>query len=313
MDNFNLQDFVKKSKNEFYNKLYEGKKEHSMEEEMHDDVKEEKHDDIEEGMNSDRIEGLLNIPLKAKFLNAGVELINDFLEEELMDLDQIIAHLANELEKEYVAAGEHDTAIAIDEEKEEDPHEMDEEIVKEISLNVSDVEAAMSFLGGALGLPAVAYLSAKAQEKLQDLKKSKNKEVASEGNEKLEEISLNVSDVEAAMSFLGGALGLPAVAFLSAKAQEKLQDLKKSKDKKELKEEDGDEIEIEDTIEVPAEDVADVEMEAPEGEAEDNKEIFAKLVDAYESAKLLGDDKLTRQLANTITYFNKSVIFGDEG
>ena len=171
----------------------------------------------------------------------------------------------------------------------------------------------MSFLGGVLGLPAVAFLSAKAQEKFQDLKKSKGKETASEGKEKLEEVSLNVSDVEAAMSFLGGVLGLPAVAFLSAKAQEKLQDLKKSKEEKALKEEDGEEIEIEDEMEVPAVDVADVEMEAPEGEAEDSKEIFAKLVDAYESAKALGDDKLTRQLANTITYFNKSVIFGDEG
>jgi len=307
MDNFNLQNFVKKSKNEFYANLYEGKKEHSMEEEMHDDVKEEKHDDIEEGMNSDRIEGLLNIPLKAKFLNAGVELINDFLEDELMDLDQIIAHLANELEKEYVAAGEHDTAIAIDEEKEEDPNEMDEEIVKEVSLNASELETAMAALGGILGLPAVAYLSQKAQDKLKDLK-AKGKDAISEGNEVVKEVSLNASELETAMAALGGILGLPAVAYLSQKAQDKLKDLK-AKGKEALKEEDGDEIEIEDEMEVPA---MDTEMEAPEGEAEDSKEIFAKLVDAYESAKALGDEKLTRQLANTITYFNKSVIFGDD-
>ena len=302
MDNFNLQNFVKKSKGEFYANLYEGKKKHSMEEEMHDDVKEEeKVDENHQSLDNEvanRIEGLLNIPMKAKFLSAGVDLINDFLEDEAMDVEDIVSHLANELTKEYHAAGDHDSAVGLE----------------EISLNVSDVEAAMSFLGGALGLPAVAFLSAKAQEKLQDLKKSKSKETASEGKEKLEEISLNVSDVEAAMSFLGGALGLPAVAFLSAKAQEKLQALKKSKEEKALKEEEGEEeIEIEDEIEIPATDVADVEMEAPEGEAEDSKEIFAKLVDAYESAKALGDDKLTRQLANTITYFNKSVIFGDEG
>lgn len=43
----------------------------------------------------------------------------------------------------------------------------------------------------------------------------------------------------------------------------------------------------------------------------DSKEIFGKLVDAYEAAKSLRDDKLTRQLANTITYFNKAVIFGE--
>ena len=301
MDNFNLQNFVKKSKDEFYANLYEGKKKHSMEEEMHDDVKEE--EKVEENHQSldnevaDRIEGLLNIPMKAKFLSAGVDLINDFLEDEAMDVEDIVSHLANELTKEYHTAGDHDSAVGLE----------------EVSLNVSDVEAAMSFLGGVLGLPAVAFLSAKAQEKFQDLKKSKGKETASEGKEKLEEVSLNVSDVEAAMSFLGGVLGLPAVAFLSAKAQEKLQDLKKSKEEKALKEEDGEEIEIEDEMEVPTVDVADVEMEAPEGEAEDSKEIFAKLVDAYESAKALGDDKLTRQLANTITYFNKSVIFGDEG
>ena len=245
MDNFNLQNFVKKSKDEFYANLYEGKKKHSMEEEMHDDVKEE--EKVEENHQSldnevaDRIEGLLNIPMKAKFLSAGVDLINDFLEDEAMDVEDIVSHLANELTKEYHTAGGHDSAVG------------------------------------------------------------------------LEEVSLNVSDVEAAMSFLGGVLGLPAVAFLSAKAQEKLQDLKKSKEEKALKEEDGEEIEIEDEMEVPTVDVADVEMEAPEGEAEDSKEIFAKLVDAYESAKALGDDKLTRQLANTITYFNKSVIFGDEG
>jgi hypothetical protein len=43
----------------------------------------------------------------------------------------------------------------------------------------------------------------------------------------------------------------------------------------------------------------------------DNKEVFSQLVDAYEAAKTLGDEKLTRQLANTITYFNKTIIFGD--
>ena len=115
------------------------------------------------------------------------------------------------------------------------------------------------------------------------------------------------------MAALGGILGLPAVAYLSQKAQDKLKDLKaKGKEAINLKEEEGDEeIEVEDEIEVEAPIEDEVSMEAPEDEAEDSKEIFAKLVDAYESAKKLGDEKLTRQLANTITYFNKSVIFGD--
>ena len=130
------------------------------------------------------------------------------------------------------------------------------------------------------------------------------------GEETLEEVSLNATEVETIVAALGGFLGLPAVAYLSQKAQDKLKDLK-AKGKEALKEEEGDEIDIEDEVsmEAPIED--EVSMEAPEDEAEDSKEIFAKLVDAYESAKKLGDDKLTRQLANTITYFNKSVIFGD--
>ena len=55
----------------------------------------------------------------------------------------------------------------------------------------------------------------------------------------------------------------------------------------------------------------DLDLEAPTEEP-DNKEVFSQLVDAYEAAKELGDEKLTRQLANTITYFNKTIIFGDE-
>ena len=203
MDNFNLQSFVKKSKNEFYANLYEGQKEHSMEEKMHDkDHKmEESHQSLDPEV-ADRIEGLLNIPMKTKFINTGVNLINDFLQDEPMDVEDVISHLANELTKEYDIAGDHSNAMAL------------------------------------------------------------------EGEEEA------------------------------------------------LKEEEGDEeIEVEDEIEVPAEvDMAmdmDMDMEAPESEAEDSKEIFSKLVDAYESAKALGDEKLTRQLANTITYFNKSVIFGD--
>lgn len=297
MDNFNLQAFVKKSKDEYYTNLYEGKKKHSMEEKMHDDdhkMEGEMHDDdhkmeekmhhkdhkMEEKMHDDdhkmegekhhkdhkmeenhqnldpevaeRIEGLLNIPMKAKFLSVGVDLINDFLQDEAMDVEDVVSHLANELEKEYHTAGDHDTAVALDEgEDEEDPHEMDEtveeDLTNEVSLNVSDVEAAMSFLGGALGLPAVAFLSAKAQEKLKAMKDKKA-------------VSANLTEEE--------------------------------------------EIEIED--ETPAMDL-DMSADKP-----DNKEVFSQLVDAYESAKELGDEKLTRQLANTITYFNKTIIFGDE-
>jgi flagellar hook-basal body complex protein FliE len=274
MDNFNLQKFVKKSKNEFYTNLYEGKKKHSMEEgnkdveesapgyqhdcaahvmheshgyglclqgrhtlvetteghaevthydvmfksgnivekipvnelkvitsesHKHKKMEEKMHDDdhkMEENHQSldpevaDRIEGLLNIPMKAKFINTGVNLINDFLQDEVMDVEDVISHLANELTKEYHTAADHSSAVALEEEEE-----------------VEDVE---------------------------------------------------IEAPEASMDM----------------------------------------------------DV-DVDMSTP-SEEPDNKEVFSQLVDAYEAAKELGDEKLTRQLANTITYFNKTIIFGDE-
>ena len=239
MNEFNLQKFVKKSKDEYYTKLYESKTDHSMDEEV-------EHEDVKEGINGDRIEGLLNIELKNNFLAAGHAVITDFLEDERMDVGEIVSHLANELEKR-VAYGA--------------PEE--EETLEEISMNATEMETAIALISGVLGLPAVAVMSQKAQD-----------------------------------------------AWKAHKA--------KGGDKAALKEEEGDEevvvedeIEVEDEVsmEAPIED--EVSMEAPEDEAEDSKEIFAKLVDAYESAKKLGDEKLTRQLANTITYFNKSVIFGD--
>ena len=196
MDNFNLQNFVKKSKDEFYTKLYESKKKHSMEEEMHDEdhKMEENHQSLDNEV-ADRIEGLLNIPMKAKFLSAGVDLINDLLEDEPFDVEDVVSHLANELTDGWV----------VNDKSAEEVYEEKEEMVKE--------------------------------------------------------------------------------------------------------EEGDEEVEIEDEVEVPAE--VDVEMEAPTKEP-DNKEVFSQLVDAYEAAKELGDEKLTRQLANTITYFNKTIIFGDE-
>ena len=90
-----------------------------------------------------------------------------------------------------------------------------------------------------------------------------------------------------------------------------------------LREADEEDVTIdaeEETVEAPEEDIMaeptaepDMGLEAPVDLATggDSKEIFGKLVDAYEAAKGLGDEKLTRQLANTITYFNKAVIFGE--
>lgn len=284
MDNFNLQKFVKKSKNEFYTNLYEGKKEHSMEEEMHDDdhkMEEKMHDDhkMEENHQSldpqvaERIEGLLNIPMKAKFLSAGVDLINDFLEDEAMDVEDVVSHLANELEKEYLVAGDHNTAVALDEEE-----------------GINRDQSQSSSLIGRMG----------------DISLADNPfDTENDDESAVEEVSMNASDLETAMALLGGILGLPAVAILSQKAQDKLKAMK-AKGKEALTEEEEIDVDIED--EVPE---MDVDLDMSTGKP-DNKEVFSQLVDAYESAKELGDEKLTRQLANTITYFNKTIIFGDE-
>ena len=256
MNEFNLQKFVKKSKDEYYSKLYESRTDHSMDEEV-------EHEDVKEGINGARIEGLLNIELKDKFLSAGHALITDFLEDEMMDVGEIVSHLANELEKRVAygapeeGLGEGEIADEMEDEFYDGEHEEKKDLTNEISMNATEMETAIALISGVLGLPAVAVMSQKAQD-----------------------------------------------AWKAHKA--------KGVDKAALKEEEGDEeVEVEDEIEVEAPIEDEVSMEAPEDEAEDSKEIFAKLVDAYESAKKLGDEKLTRQLANTITYFNKSVIFGD--
>jgi hypothetical protein len=90
---------------------------------------------------------------------------------------------------------------------------------------------------------------------------------------------------------------------------------------------DEEESDTEDVIvaepegEVPAEDVAvdvadgdtqvDVNMDGvPDvdtGSAE-SKKAFTSLVDTYNSAKELGDPKLTQMIANALTYYNKNII-----
>ncbi len=81
------------------------------------------------------------------------------------------------------------------------------------------------------------------------------------------------------------------------------------------KDEEEDEVEIEDeeTVEEPAadEDMIDADMEGGmdmDAGSDEAKTAFDELTDAYRSAKELGDEKLIRQLANTITYFNKNII-----
>ena len=48
---------------------------------------------------SDRIEGMLNIPMKEKFLEIGKELIKDLLVDDPFDIEDVVSHLAKELQK----------------------------------------------------------------------------------------------------------------------------------------------------------------------------------------------------------------------
>jgi hypothetical protein len=50
---------------------------------------------------ADRIEGFLNIPMKKKFLDIGMDLIQDFIEDEPFEIDDIVSHLANELNRHF--------------------------------------------------------------------------------------------------------------------------------------------------------------------------------------------------------------------
>ena len=73
------------------------------------------------------------------------------------------------------------------------------------------------------------------------------------------------------------------------------------------------EIEDEEAVEEPAadEDMIDADMKGDldmDAGSDEAKNAFDELTDACRSAKELGDEKLIRQLANTITYFNKNII-----
>lgn len=48
-----------------------------------------------------RIEGLLNQPLKKKFLEVGMELIQDVIDEDPFQINDVVSHLANELNAYY--------------------------------------------------------------------------------------------------------------------------------------------------------------------------------------------------------------------
>lgn len=67
-----------------------------------------------------RIEGLLDQPLKKKFLEAGMALIQDVTDEDPFQIDDIVSHLANELNAYYDGfEKEGDRLAGLEEEAEE--------------------------------------------------------------------------------------------------------------------------------------------------------------------------------------------------
>lgn len=57
------------------------------------------------------------------------------------------------------------------------------------------------------------------------------------------------------------------------------------------------------SIDINGDGVTDIDAGSSEA-----KKAFGDLTDAFQAAKALGDEKLIRQIANTITYFNKNII-----
>lgn len=103
-------------------------------------------------------------------------------------------------------------------------------------------------------------------------------------------------------------------------AEKSLSEAKKKKD-----EEDTVDAEVDVKAEPTGEEDVDVTMDVPQpgdtsidvdgdgtsdidAGSSEAKKAFGDLTDAYRAAKTLGDEKLIRQIANTITYFNKNII-----
>ena len=98
-----------------------------------------------------RIEGLLNIEMKNKFLNAGMDLIQDVLEDDEFFIEDIVDHLAIELNKYYDERASLGSKINdLEEEKSEDIEES-EEISELAGTESVDALTALIGAGGLVG------------------------------------------------------------------------------------------------------------------------------------------------------------------
>jgi hypothetical protein len=89
--------------------------------------------------------------------------------------------------------------------------------------------------------------------------------------------------------------------------------------KKDEEEEEVEDVEVdaeeEITLDEPEEEEMDTDVEAPsaEGLSGDEKELQSNLEKALGAAKAMGDEKLSNQIGNTITFFTRTHVVGDTG
>ena len=83
---------------------------------------------------SQRIEGLLNMGMKNKFLDMGMDLIQDVLEEDEFDINDIISHLAYELGQHYDSFARQGDRLAGMEEGYDSEENLDEKKGKDTSV-----------------------------------------------------------------------------------------------------------------------------------------------------------------------------------
>lgn len=122
--------------------------------------------------------------------------------------------------------------------------------------------------------------------------------------------SIDISDAQSIANFLKGLAFTAGAALPGGAIAKAYRDFKKEQEpvdeaKKEDKEEEA--VDVEDA-DIEDMEVADMPAEEPAATDGSAAGAFQDLVDAYESAKQIGDDKLTTQIANTIKYFNDNII-----
>ena len=100
-----------------------------------------------------RIEGLLNIPMKQKFLDAGMDLIQDLLEDDQFFIPDVIEHLAIELEKYY--DGFLDQGDKLAGMTESDDFNFDMKVDKDYDEGLEDIEEALPKFKGVPEKPSI--------------------------------------------------------------------------------------------------------------------------------------------------------------